>query len=110
MARIPADELARLKSLPIADLVGRRVQLVARGQDLVGCCPFHDDSTPSLVVTPAKNLWHCRRPGVQARESVWASRAMASTTAAMSAGSGDENDTRWPVRGWMNDSDDACSA
>jgi len=27
--------------------------------DLVGRCPFHDDRTPSLVVTPAKNLWHC---------------------------------------------------
>ncbi|WP_255357013.1 MULTISPECIES: toprim domain-containing protein [unclassified Duganella] len=22
-------------------------------------CPFHEDSEPSLVVTPAKNLWHC---------------------------------------------------
>lgn len=29
------------------------------GADLVGHCPFHDDKTPSLVVTPAKNLWHC---------------------------------------------------
>jgi len=29
------------------------------GADLVGLCPFHDDKTPSLVITPAKNLWHC---------------------------------------------------
>jgi DNA primase catalytic core len=27
--------------------------------DLIGHCPFHDDKTPSLVITPAKNLWHC---------------------------------------------------
>jgi DNA primase catalytic core len=27
--------------------------------DLIGRCPFHEDKTPSLVVTPAKNLWHC---------------------------------------------------
>ena len=94
---------------PILEHYGGRVRNNFRGWRKM-ICPFHDDSTPSLVVTPAKNLWHCRRPGVQARESVWASRAMASTTAAMSAGSGDENDTRWPVRGWMNDSDDACSA
>ncbi|MBS2936865.1 hypothetical protein KDN32_03795 [Nocardioides sp. J2M5] len=26
---------------------------------MVGCCPFHDDDSPSLVVTPGKNLWHC---------------------------------------------------
>ena len=25
----------------------------------MGCCPFHEDDTPSLVVTVAKNLWHC---------------------------------------------------
>jgi DNA primase len=35
------------------------VQLKKKGNDLVGCCPFHDDDTPSLVVTPSKNLWHC---------------------------------------------------
>jgi DNA primase catalytic core len=26
---------------------------------LVGLCPFHEDRTPSLVISPAKNLWHC---------------------------------------------------
>lgn len=35
------------------------VALKKQGRDLVGRCPFHDDRTPSLVVTPAKNLWHC---------------------------------------------------
>lgn len=29
------------------------------GSDLIGRCPFHDDKTPSLVITPEKNLWHC---------------------------------------------------
>lgn len=29
------------------------------GADLIGRCPFHDDKTPSLVITPGKNLWHC---------------------------------------------------
>ena len=29
------------------------------GKDFVGRCPFHEDDTASLVVTPAKNLWHC---------------------------------------------------
>jgi len=35
------------------------VELRRQGKDLVGCCPFHEDRTPSLVVSPAKNLWHC---------------------------------------------------
>jgi DNA primase len=37
----------------------RGVVLTRRGADLHGRCPFHDDRTPSLVITPAKNLWRC---------------------------------------------------
>ena len=46
------------------------------GADLVERCPFHDDRTPSLVVTPGKNLWHCLG-ACQAGGSVvdWAMRA-----------------------------------
>ena len=29
------------------------------GANLLGKCPFHNDRTPSLVITPAKNLWNC---------------------------------------------------
>jgi DNA primase len=75
MARIPADELARLKSLPVADLVGRRVPLEARGADLVGVCPFHEDETPSLVVTPGKNLWHCFGCGAGGDVVAWMMKA-----------------------------------
>ena len=35
------------------------MKLTRHGADLLGKCPFHDDRTPSLVITPAKNLWHC---------------------------------------------------
>lgn len=61
VARIPEAELARLKAeTSVQRLVeGCGVVLRRQGKDLVGCCPFHDDETPSLVVTPAKNLWHC---------------------------------------------------
>lgn len=61
MPRIPAAELARLKAntdLP-AFLRARGIELKPHGADLVGRCPFHDDKTPSLVVTPQKGLWHC---------------------------------------------------
>lgn len=33
------------------------VELKKGGRDLLGRCPFHEDATASLVVTPAKNLW-----------------------------------------------------
>ncbi|MES2349850.1 MAG: CHC2 zinc finger domain-containing protein, partial [Pseudomonadota bacterium] len=35
------------------------IVLQKSGKDRLGLCPFHDDSEPSLVITPAKNLWHC---------------------------------------------------
>lgn len=61
MARIPAEELERLKAeVPVEGLIGRAgIELKAAGKDRLGRCPFHDDREASLVVTPAKNLWHC---------------------------------------------------
>lgn len=61
MARIPDAEIERLKAeISLVRLVeGSGVRLVQRGADRVGRCPFHEDDTPSLVVTVAKNLFHC---------------------------------------------------
>jgi DNA primase len=61
MARIPGDEIERIKrEVSIAELARRRgVVLRGHGENLIGLCPFHDDREPSLVITPAKNLWNC---------------------------------------------------
>lgn len=61
MARIPAAEPERLKDgIAVQRLAeARGVVLTRKGADLVGLCPFHDDHEPSLVITPAKNLWYC---------------------------------------------------
>jgi DNA primase len=63
MARIPDDEIERLKrETDLAGLVrmsGVELAPHGAGGDLIGRCPLHDDKTPSLVVTPAKGLWHC---------------------------------------------------
>jgi hypothetical protein len=61
VARVPEAEIGRLKEqvslVSLAEAAG--VTLRRTGADLTGCCPFHEDSTPSLVISPAKNLWHC---------------------------------------------------
>jgi DNA primase catalytic core len=61
MARIPEAEIERLKGeVSVARLIeASGVALAKRGKDLVGPCPFHAEAEPSLVVTPAKNLFHC---------------------------------------------------
>jgi DNA primase len=61
LPRIPDEVVERLrKEVDLAELVRRGgVELSVTGTDLVGRCPFHDDRTPSLVVTPSKGLWHC---------------------------------------------------
>ena len=61
MARIPESEIERLKlSVSLVRLVeSAGVVLKAHGKDRIGRCPFHDDKTPSLVVSPKTNLWHC---------------------------------------------------
>ncbi len=61
MGRIPNAEVERLKrEVPVGRLVeARGIELKKHGADFIGRCPFHDDQTPSLVVSPGKNLWHC---------------------------------------------------
>ena len=45
--------------LPVADVVGETVQLRKAGTTLKGLCPFHGEKTPSFVVTPGRDTWHC---------------------------------------------------
>lgn len=61
MARVPDDELERLKKEVSVERLAeaRGVKLRRHGADLLGLCPFHEDREPSLVISPQKNLWHC---------------------------------------------------
>jgi DNA primase catalytic core len=58
---IAKEELERLKSeVSLKRLIeGQGHDLMRRGKDWVMRCPFHDDVSPSLVVTESKNLYHC---------------------------------------------------
>lgn len=62
MARIPDAELERLKrDVSLARLIeGQGHTLTSQGKDLACRCPWHEgDDTPSCIVSPKTNLWHC---------------------------------------------------
>jgi len=66
MARIPDTELEELKrSVDLAALVrSKGIELKPHGgKDLAGLSPFTGEKTPSFIVTPGKNLWHCMSSG-----------------------------------------------
>ncbi len=51
---------AEVKSkLSVVDVVGETVALKKAGTTLKGLCPFHGEKTPSFVVTPGRDTWHC---------------------------------------------------
>jgi DNA primase len=47
------------QKLDIAEYIGETVQLRKAGTTYKGLCPFHGEHTPSFVVTPARETWHC---------------------------------------------------
>lgn len=58
---IAKEDLERLKSeVSLKRLIeSQGHELVRRGKDWVMRCVFHEDATPSLVITESKNLYHC---------------------------------------------------
>jgi DNA primase len=51
---------AEIKSkLPVLDVVGETVALKRAGSAFKGLCPFHAEKTPSFVVSPERETWHC---------------------------------------------------
>jgi len=61
MAYVPQEVIDRLqRTISVERLVeAKGIQLRRMGQNLMGLCPFHDDHSPSLSVTPSKNIWNC---------------------------------------------------
>jgi DNA primase len=51
---------AEIKSkIPVVDLVGETVALKRAGSAFKGLCPFHAEKTPSFILTPDRETWHC---------------------------------------------------
>src|SRR5215207_10559679 len=45
--------------LDIVDVIGEKVQLKKTGRSFKGLCPFHQEKTPSFVVFPDSQHFHC---------------------------------------------------
>ena len=43
----------------IEDIVSEHVELQKAGKNLKGCCPFHNEKTPSFFVSPERNSYYC---------------------------------------------------
>jgi DNA primase len=54
------DDIRRVReATDLVTLIGERVVLKQRGRDFWGCCPFHNERTPSFKVDPASQFYHC---------------------------------------------------
>ncbi len=57
---IDQTSIENLKSrLDVVDVVGSYIELKKSGANFKGLCPFHGENTPSFVVSPAKQIYHC---------------------------------------------------
>ncbi|OGG10305.1 DNA primase [Candidatus Gottesmanbacteria bacterium RBG_16_43_7] len=54
------SDIDEVKSrLNIIDLIGEKIKLTRAGRNFKGLCPFHNEKTPSFMVSPERAVWHC---------------------------------------------------
>lgn len=62
---IKKESIENLKNhLDVVDVVSQFIELKKTGGNFKACCPFHGETTPSFVVSPAKQIYHCFGCGV----------------------------------------------
>ena len=60
MPNISEEYINALKSkIDITDLISSYVQLKRSGSTFRGLCPFHNEKTPSFMVSPSKQIFKC---------------------------------------------------
>lgn len=57
---IPEDVINRIRErADIVEVVGSHLSLSKAGQNFKGLCPFHSEKTPSFIVSPSRQMFHC---------------------------------------------------
>ncbi|AWV98123.1 DNA primase [Arcticibacterium luteifluviistationis] len=57
---IPQDTIQQiLQAADVVDVVGDFVSLKKRGANMIACCPFHNEKTPSFSVSATKQIYKC---------------------------------------------------
>ncbi len=60
MALIDSETINRIrKSNDIVDVISSYIDLVPKGKNYFGVCPFHDDHSPSMSVSREKQIYRC---------------------------------------------------
>ena len=60
MAMIPNEEINAIRNKAnIVDIISSYINLIPKGKNYFGVCPFHDDHSPSLSVSPEKQIYTC---------------------------------------------------
>lgn len=58
--RISSDTIQQvMERTDVTALIGEYTRLERRGNEWWGCCPFHNEKTPSFKVDPSKGLYYC---------------------------------------------------
>ena len=60
MAKISSSTIDEVNDrTDLVSLIGEYTRLERRGGDWWGCCPFHNEKTPSFHVVPSRKMYHC---------------------------------------------------